>query len=103
MYVNDIEQIAKMMRRWTVAWKISERIERAYKEGEDDTTDLYRDAHYIAIAIMQQQGYSVSDEMSYDDINEISTDAERTYCFWSDRYVELAEAADLTGITVNYS
>jgi len=103
MYVNDIEQIAKMMRRWTVAWKISERIARAYREGEDDTADLYRDAHFIAVAIMQQQGYSVNDEMSYDDINEISADAEQTYCFWSDRYVELAEAADLTGIAVNYS
>lgn len=103
MYVNDVEQIAKMMRAGSAAWKISARIERAYREGEDDVVNLYEDSHYIAVAIMQQQGYIVSGEMSYDDINEISSAAEQAYCRWSDRYVELAEKADLIGITVNYS
>lgn len=102
MYVKDIQQIAKMMRQGSASWKISARIERAYKEGEDDRINLYEDSHYIAVAIMQQQGYPVMDEMSYDDINEISSGAEKAYCRWCDRYVVLAEDADLTGVVVNY-
>lgn len=93
MFDKAITEIATAIRKDEKAYKIGQMIAAAHEHYARYFIgmDVEQEAHYVAIEVMQQQGFPVTEEMDYDAINEVSSKAERAYVRICDKYADIVE------------